>query len=130
METNNIGNYAELLFTAECVKMGYIVSIPIAQRPTYDCIVQTSKGVYKVQVKSTSRKKDKHGSFKINATKKDKGNFYAYYEVEEIDFMAFYIWELHGFFIVPYKKPQTSWRLNLKNRYSIYFNNFAFDFLY
>lgn len=130
MDSINIGNYAELVFIAECIKRGYIVSIPMIQKPTYDCIVETDKGIYKIQVKSTTRKQSKYGSYKIRASKKQKGNLFAYYEVEEIDFMAFYIWELHGFFIIPYTKPQTSWRVSLKNRYSIYFNNFAFDFLY
>lgn len=129
MATNTIGDYAELIFTAECVKRGCIVSTPIIQRPNYDCIVETEKGIYKVQIKSTAVKADKYGNYKIRASRKKQGNLFAYYEVGEIDFMAFYIEELNGFFIVPYTEPQLSWRVGLKNKYSIYFDNFAFDFL-
>jgi len=127
MEKLDLGCYAEFIFTAKCVLKGYIVSTPVIQKPIYDCLVHTEKGLYKVQIKATNTKKE-FNSYLFKVCHNKGGKKSIKYKTDEIDFLALYVHDLEGFFLIPYDQEQQTFRVSRKNRYSKYFDNFAFDF--
>lgn len=57
--TTDRGSLGEARAIYEYVKLGYIVSTPINDKAKYDLIVDTGTELLKVQVKTTTKKKDK-----------------------------------------------------------------------
>lgn len=119
MDNNTRGCIAEYSFGVECLKRGIIVSFPILDSCVYDCIADTGKNIYRIQIKSTGKKMEKNRST-IQA------NWHVIYSEQDVDYFAVWVDLYKGFFIFK-NIGQQSIRLNLDNDNSKYFNNFAFE---
>ena len=118
MDVNTRGCVAEYTFGVECLKRGIIVSFPILDSCVYDCIADTGKDIFRIQIKSTGKKKEKNRST-IQA------NWHTIYSKKDVDYFAVWVDAYKGFFIFE-NIGQQSIRLNLENDNSKFFNNFAF----
>tara|TARA_R100000734_G_C3315060_1_gene106846 strand:- start:1017 stop:1391 length:375 start_codon:yes stop_codon:yes gene_type:complete len=122
VEGNLLGCYAEYLFVSECLKRGKLITMPVLDSSPYDCIVESRKKLYKVQVKATE-KKPYVGRRTINAP---LNNSKSKYTKEVIDFFAVYSAYFEGFFIFPNTGNMQSIRLSKHGKNKIFFNNFEF----
>jgi len=60
------GTYYEQLFICECLNKGMDVSVPIGDYNQYDVIIDTSKTLFRVQVKGTaSKRRDRRSGYSI-----------------------------------------------------------------
>ena len=111
-------DYANKLFDAKCIELGYIVSSPYVSS-SYDKVVDVlGKMMYKVQVLSTN---SHHISF--NTTEKP-----------EVDFFAILFKKNMGWFIIPNTHLNSVMRLRLGRRlrptqYSVFLSNWNFNML-
>ena len=108
MEGNLLGCYAEYLFVSECLKRGKLITMPVLDSSPYDCIVESRKKLYKVQVKATE-KKPYVGRRTINAP---LNNSKSKYTKEVIDFFSVFSSYFEGFFIFPNTGNMQSIRLS------------------
>lgn len=119
---NYLGCYAEVLFSAECTKRGYIVSKPMLDSSPYDIVVDTHKGLFKVQVKFTSKPPDgNRTSVQISLQ-----NSAEHYTLAAVDYFAIYSTYFGGFFIIPNKGNHQAFRISPHGKYSQNFNKFVF----
>lgn len=122
MKTNQLGCYAEYLFCTECIKRGYEVSMPLLHSSVYDCIVDTGKNVFKIQIKAS----EKVPTDRINSVNIPLANSKSIYTVNEVDYFAVFSSYYNGFFIFPNKGDMKSFRASLNGKNKIYFNRFSF----
>lgn len=121
-DSNFLGCYAETLFSTECIKRGIIVSKPLLDSSPYDVIVDNQIGLFKVQVKFTSKVPDgNHTSVQISLK-----NSIKQYTIEAVDYFAIYSSYWGGFFIIPNKGEHQAFRLSTHGKYSDNFNKFVF----
>lgn len=123
-DINYLGCYAEQAFASECIKRGYIVSKPFLDSSPYDLIVDTHKGIFKVQVKYTQqppRQKEQRNSVHISL-RNDKNH----YTLDMVDYFGIYSEYHGGFFIIRNTGKMQSLRLNTNGKYSDNFNKFVF----
>jgi hypothetical protein len=118
VDTNTRGCVAEYLFGVECLKRGIIVSFPLLNSCVYDCIADTGKNIYRIQIKSTGKKIEK-GRSTVRA------NWHNVYSAQDVDYFAVWVDLYKGFFIFK-NKGQQSIRLSKFNSNWEFFNNFAF----
>ena len=52
MDSSQIGCLAEYKFATTAMENGFYVSFPLLHTSRYDCIIETPKGLFKVQIKS------------------------------------------------------------------------------
>lgn len=123
MNPQDFGTYVEYLFALKCIENGYKVSFPLHPHSEYDCIVDVGERLYKVQVKGSRQEINEDGDVKVQISNRKN---LAYLE-DDVDFMAIYVSQYNGFFVVPVNGNKTI-RLSMKNKNAKYFNNFAFDF--
>ena len=121
-DRNYQGCYAEVLFSAECTKLGYIVSKPMLDSSPYDVIVDTGEGLFKVQVKFTSQLP----TVRKNSIHISLSNSSVFYTIKAVDYFAIYSTYFGGFFIIPNSGNHQAFRLNPKGKYSDNFNKFVF----
>jgi len=96
----------------ECMKRGWKVSLPIGEDCRYDVIVDTPKGLTRVQIKALSP--DKLGRLRLKAV---YGNRVAKsYTIKDCDIIAGYAISLSTWWIIPVKYLQTK-MLNLNRKY-------------
>ena len=111
-------DYANKLFDAKCIELGYIVSSPYISS-SYDKVVDVlGKIMYKVQVLSTN---SHHISF--NTTEKP-----------QVDFFAVLFKKKMGWFIVPNVHLNSVMRLRFgrvlrPKQYSVFLSNWNFNML-
>ena len=118
VDVNTRGCVAEYTFGVECLKRGIIVSFPILDSCVYDCIADTGKNIYRIQIKSTRKTKEKNRSTV-------QANWHTVYSQDDVDYFAVWVDLYEGFFIFK-NIGQQSIRLNLDIDNSKYFNNFVF----
>lgn len=117
MTTSQIGCIAEYKFAVFAMERGLRVSFPLLHTSPYDCIVESKKGLFKVQIKSVKKtRKTTRCHFRHNNDQS--------YKKTDVDFFAVYYERLNGFFIFKYSDVQKSVKLDSK-KYSNNFNNFA-----
>lgn len=93
------GNIAELQFVLSATQRGLIVSRPTINATVYDFLVDNSKRILKVQVKSNFREPDQRGGgYGLNI---QKGA--GVYAPAEIDVIASYISTLNLWYFFPIK---------------------------
>jgi hypothetical protein len=56
MNTKDKGNLGELIVVSECIKRGYVASLPFGDNARYDLVIDTKTELLKVQVKFTTPK--------------------------------------------------------------------------
>jgi len=122
VKPNQLGCYAEYLFCTECIKRGYEVSMPLLHTSVYDCMVDTGKGVFKIQIKAS----EKVPTDRENSVNIPLANSKSIYTVNEIDYFAVFSAYYDGFFIFPNKGEMKSFRASLKGKNKMYFNRFSF----
>jgi len=121
-DSNYIGCFGELLFFAECTKRGYIVSKPVLDSSTYDCIVDTNNGLFKIQIKSSGKhpqKEDPNIQVPIQNNKQ-------LYTTTLVDYFAIYSTYYNGFFIFKNTGDMQSVRISLSGKWKDNFNNYNF----
>jgi hypothetical protein len=105
-ETNwkHLGEKNQLLFMAECMKRGWKVNMPYGEDCRYDVVVDTPKGLRRIQIKSC-HKADARGRYRINM---HHGRRIKHsYTTEECDLIAAYVTPLNHWFIVPVDRLTT-----------------------
>jgi len=117
MDTNIQGCLAEYKFATMCMEFNLRVSFPLLDSSPYDCIVDTKKGLKKVQIKSVA--------IDGEIVKCDIRQNYKPYSKNDVDFFAIWIKSHDGFYIVENCGKKRYVCLSKKNKYSKYFNNFA-----
>jgi hypothetical protein len=122
-DSNYIGCYGETLFFAECIKRGFSVSKPLLDSSPYDCIVDTHKALYKVQIKSTG-KAPNDGDPNI---KTPLQNNKVEYSMGLVDYFAVYSTYYNGFFIFKNDGNMQSIRFSLTGKWKDCFNNYKFN---
>jgi hypothetical protein len=124
LDSNQRGCFSEYLFATECIKRGYKVSMPLMDASVYDCIVDNGSGLFKIQIKSTTKtpEKDTVTTIKVNLE-----NSKRVYSRDNVDYFAIYVYDLDGFFIIKNKGKMQSVRLSMVGKYSKNFNNFVFE---
>ena len=63
MDNNQIGCLAEYKFATVAMELGFYVSFPLLNTSRYDCIIETPKGLFKIQVKSVQKNRDRSRVF-------------------------------------------------------------------
>jgi len=123
VDNNQRGTFSEYLFCTECLKKGYNVSMPLMDSSIYDCLVDTGKEIYKIQIKSSIKTpiKKNHNTIHVPLQNNKKK-----YTKTKIDFFAVYVDFFGGFFVFKNLGNMQSIRLSLTGKNRIYFNNFAF----
>lgn len=122
-DINYLGCMAEYNFCTSCTSQGYIVSMPILDSSPYDVVVDTHQAIYKVQVKYTART-PRYGRNTVHIPILSRRRSYT---VDNVDFFAIYTEYFGGFFVIPNPGEVESLRLSTTGKYSVYFNNFAFN---
>lgn len=120
MDSNTRGCIAEHKFGIECLKRGIIVSFPMLDSSLYDCIADTGKNIYRIQIKSTGKKIQEH-------RKTIHTNWHHKYSIQDVDYFAVWVEIFDGFFIFKNDGERLSIRLSLENTNSKFFNNFDFN---
>ena len=90
------GLYAEKLFEVECLKRNIKISKPLSPTSRYDFLVEVLGKIYKIQVKSTIKKRSDRPNYRIKLS-----NGKSYTE-EDVNYFAVYIEPLDIWYILPY----------------------------
>jgi hypothetical protein len=106
------GALHELSFMVECMKRGWKVCVPIGEDSRYDVIVDTSKGLSRVQVKTSSF--STKGVFRFRAYYGK--NVKKSYTWKDCDIIAAYVVPLNTWWIIPIKDLRGN-NLNLSKKY-------------
>jgi hypothetical protein len=101
LSSKSSGERAELLFAAECCKHGLVVCFPHSDNVPYDFIIDNSKSLLKIQVKSSRyfEKGIAYPTFTINYNPK---------WVKTIHFFVFYDYKSSDYYIIPSKLIKTN----------------------
>lgn len=118
MNANQFGCFAEYLFAVEAMKNNLYVSFPLIHTSPYDCIVDSPKGLSKIQIKAINESNRKRKRIQLLDRNKS-----AYSQID-VDFFAIYSKQRNGFFIIKNEGTIKSFSVGL-DKYSNYFNNFA-----
>ena len=111
------GDIAEAVFTAECLKRGWVVSKPFGDNCRYDAILDRGKGLERIQVKSSTFS-EKRGEIEA-ATRRiynnqTKGQICNSYSKDEIDAFVIYSPELNKLFYLPIEEQENKKYVNLR----------------
>jgi hypothetical protein len=117
MDSNQIGCLAEYKFATAAMEQGFFVSFPLLNSSRYDCIIETPKGLIKIQIKSVHNFSGRSRVFLKDTKQKN-------YKIKDVDFFAIYYKEKDGFFIIKNDGIKKSIELT-SPKYLKYFNNFA-----
>ncbi len=117
MDSSQIGCLAEYKFATTAMEQGFFVSFPLLHTSRYDCIIETPKGLFKVQIKSVNNHKNRTRVFLRDTKKKC-------YDKKDVDFFAIYYRDKDGFFILKNDGKRKSFELT-SPKYLKFFNNFA-----
>lgn len=71
---------SELLFSARCMELGYLVSNPLSGKSPYDVIVDCEGTLRRIQIKTSNYIKD--GKYTFRLQKKERGTIVSYTELE------------------------------------------------
>jgi hypothetical protein len=94
------GEIAEMAFQHKATKMGFTVTKPYGENESYDFIVDAGNRLWRVQVKSTSRKWS--NAYPVSAIHFGWGQKTRWaYTPEQIDILAAYIVPADAWYIVP-----------------------------
>ena len=115
IHTKTKGNIAETFVLANLIKEGFAVSIPYGENSRYDLIIDTKKGLKRIQVKYISKRKDR-GSYvlplrSIRANKNK--NRIIHYTSDQVDFMVGYCLDNNSCYIIPMDKIKMKSEIHL-----------------
>ena len=118
MNSNVFGCFVEYLFATKAMEFGLLVSYPLLHTSTYDCIVDSPNGLFKIQIKGINEDNRTRNRIQLTCRNKNK------YKKKDVDFFAVYSAERKGFFIFKNDGKIQSFTIGLE-KYSKFFNNFA-----
>jgi hypothetical protein len=111
------GDIAEAVFTAECVKRGWIISKPFGDNCRYDAILDRGYGLEKIQIKSSTFSKERgviQAATRRIYNNKTKGQICNTYTKDEIDAFVIYSPELEKLYFVPIEEQENKKYINLR----------------
>lgn len=117
MNNKSKGNIAEAVFTAECLKRGWIISIPYGDNCRYDAILDRGNGLERIQIKSStysSRRGVIEASTRRIYNNKTKGQICNTYTKDEIDAFVIYSPELEKFYYIPIIEQEKQKTISLR----------------
>ena len=129
MNTRNKGALAEYRFISTAISLDLKVVVPAVEGYAYDCIIDNSRNLYKIQIKYASKDKRLSNVFSsmLHRRIKSTNQTYRKYQANEVDFYGIYIWYIDTFYIIPFGAVEkSSITLNPKNdnnKYNQYKNN-------
>ena len=94
--------------------------MPILDFSPYDCILDTGKDLYKIQIKS-SEKTPRGNENSVNIP---LNNCKSIYTKDKVHYFAVYSSFYEGFFVFPNKGNMQSFRASRSGINKIYYNNF------
>lgn len=111
------GTIAEAVFTAECLKRGWTVSIPYGDNCRYDAVLDRGNGLERIQIKSSTFSKDT-GTIQA-ATRRiynnqTKGQVCNAYTKKDIDAFVIYSPELEQLYYVPIEEQENKKYINIR----------------
>ena len=118
MNPNVFGCFVEYLFATKAMESGLLVSFPLLHTSTYDCIVDSPNGLFKIQIKGINENNRTRNRIQLTCKNQNK------YKKKDVDFFAVYSAERKGFFIFKNNGKIQSFTIGLE-KYSKFFNNFA-----
>jgi hypothetical protein len=115
---------AEMAFMHKAATLGFGVAKPFGDSARYDCIVDTGRRLWRVQVKSSSA--IQHGAYPVNAQRNCNGRAIPY-TAKEIDFLMAQVVPENAWFVIPVRAfvPRKSLRVypagdGRVSRYEVY----------
>ena len=129
MNTRNKGALAEYRFISTAISLDLKVVVPAVEGYAYDCIIDNSRNLYKIQIKYASKDKRLSNVFSsmLHRRIKSTNPTYRKYQANEVDFYAIYIWYIDTFYIIPFEEVEKSSVTldpkNDNNKYDQYKNN-------
>ena len=129
MNTRNKGALAEYRFISTAISLDLKVLVPAVEGYAYDCIIDNSRNLYKIQIKYGSKDKRLNNVFSsmLHRRIKSTNPTYRKYQANEVDFYGIYIWYIDTFYIIPFEEVEKSSVTldpkNDNNKYNQYKNN-------
>lgn len=132
--TKQIGNIGEAVATAELIKRGIPVSLPVGDNERYDLIFEHKGKLWKAQVKTCAKCYDNKCTFLCVSKKNHTTNKKLSSYVGKIDYFIFYCIELDLLAMVPIETVGTQTNFNLRvakpknnNKNVHYFTDYTID---
>jgi hypothetical protein len=115
IHTKTKGNIGETFVLANLIKNGFTVSLPYGENSRYDLIIETPRGLKKIQVKYMSKRNDR-GYYvlplrSVQANKKK--NKINYYTKEQVDYIIGYCSDNDSCYIIPMDKIKINNELHI-----------------
>lgn len=117
MNTSQLGNIGEVRVLSEFVKLGVPCYVPYGDGNTVDLIAQFNNKLNRIQIKTTTSL-NKAGAMEWKVTRQDGYHGQkAQYNVNDIDYFAFYCLETDIVCLVPFDEnfPTTTLSIRLDN---------------
>ena len=92
------GELAEMMFMVEATRMGMVVAKPYGDSQRYDFIVDVRRGLWRVQVRSSTALQ--YGSYGLNLQRHANGKLIPY-DATEIDFLVALVAPCEAWFVIP-----------------------------
>jgi len=92
------GELAEMMFMVKAAQKGLIVAKPYGDSRRYDFIVDVGRGLWRVQVRSSTALQ--YGSYMINLQRHLNGKLVPY-DPAEIDFVVAFVMPCEAWFVIP-----------------------------
>jgi PD-(D/E)XK endonuclease len=105
------GELAELVFLQKAASLGFGVAKPYGDSERYDFILDSGERFWRVQVRSTSSPRGRHGY--IVPTNSGKGRSAKAYQPEDIDIFVAYIVPQDVWYVVPVSQIEPFQSLSL-----------------
>ena len=107
------------MFATECMRRGWKVSLPVGEDCRYDLIVDTSKSLSRVQVKTCTTRTCRSYEVKVRYGTVKGGAKFKSYSWKDCDLIAIFVVPLNTWWIIPVEKLK-SYTLNLSKNYHEY----------
>lgn len=129
MNSSSVGDIGELAFAKRCVEWGLNISFPFSSSSRYDCIVDGNNRLWRVQVKTTQKKKKREGThgYRYSITIASGLSKLPYNE-SEIDLLAVYLMDKDKFYLFWKKTFEGKSRIYIyeNGKYDDYIETFNF----
>jgi hypothetical protein len=111
------GDIAEAVFTAECLKRGWIISKPYGDNCRYDAILDRGNGLERIQIKSSTFSSERgviQSATRRIYNNQTKGQICNSYSKKDIDAFVIYSPELEKLYFVPIDEQENKKYINLR----------------
>jgi len=98
LPAKTIGAAGEQLFYSRALRRGFNVSVPIGDNSRYDCLIDTSTKIHRIQIKTSSKPDGHSGRYGFSLMHGSVGHTY---DGEDFDFFALVCLDVDVLYIVP-----------------------------